>query len=85
MGQTIEAVNGKITLSWNGSDVDNDIVTYDVYLSDSASPALLQSNVSENALKDVSVSAGKTYYWKIITRDSKGNTSDSGIYLFMTK
>ncbi|WDF78209.1 hypothetical protein PQ469_30450 [Mucilaginibacter sp. KACC 22773] len=85
MGQTIEALNGKITLSWNGSDVDNDIVTYDVYLSDSASPALLQSNVSENTLKDVSVSAGKTYYWKIITRDSKGNTSDSGIYLFMTK
>lgn len=85
MNQAVAVLNGKITLSWNGSDVDNDTVNYDVYLSDLPSPALLQSKVLENTLKDVAVSAGKTYYWKIITRDSKGNTSDSGIYQFSTK
>jgi len=85
MNQTITISNGKVTLSWNGSDVDNDIVNYDVYLGDSSSPALLQGKVLESTLKDVSVSVGKTYYWKVITRDSKGNTSDSGIYQFTTK
>ena len=85
MNQTITISNGKVTLSWNSSDVDNDIVNYDVYLGDSSSPALLQGKVLESTLKDVSVSVGKTYYWKVITRDSKGNTSDSGIYQFTTK
>lgn len=85
MNQTITISNGKVTLSWNGSDVDNDIVNYDVYLGDSSSPALLQGKVLESTLKDVSVSVGKTYYWKVITRDSKGNISDSGIYQFTTK
>jgi hypothetical protein len=85
MKQTITISNGKITLSWNGSDVDNDIVNYDVYLGDSSSPALLQGKVLENTIKDVPVSVGKTYYWKVVTRDSKGNTSDSGIYQFTTK
>jgi len=85
MNQTITISNGKVTLSWNGSDVDNDIVNYDIYLGDSSSPALLQGKVLESTLKDVSVSVGKTYYWKVITRDSKGNTSDSGIYQFTTK
>jgi len=85
MNQTITISNGKVTLSWNGSDVDNDIVNYDIYLGDSSSPALLQGKVLESTLKDVSVSVGKTYYWKVITRDSKGNISDSGIYQFTTK
>ncbi|QEM10129.1 hypothetical protein [Mucilaginibacter rubeus] len=84
MNQVIKATNGKITLSWNGSDVDNDIVNYDVYLSDSASPILLQAKVSDSNLKDVAVSAAKTYYWKVVTRDSNGNTSVSDIYQFTT-
>lgn len=85
MSQVVVVANGKITLLWNGNDVDNDILNYDVYLSDSSSPALLQGKVSANTLKDVSVSVGKTYYWKVVTRDSSGNTSDSGIYRFTTK
>ena len=84
MKQTVTVTNSKITLVWNGSDVDNDIVNYDVYLSDSPTPGLLQNNVGESTLKDVAVSAGKIYYWKIVTRDSKGNTSDSGVYQFTT-
>lgn len=84
MNQAVKVTNGKITLSWNGSDVDNDIVNYDVYLSDSASPILLQAKVSDNTLKDTPISTGKTYYWKVVTRDSNGNTSVSGIYQFTT-
>jgi hypothetical protein len=30
------------------------------------------------------VVANTTYYWKVITRDTKGNTSDSGVFEFKT-
>jgi hypothetical protein len=71
----------KIDLSWSGSDADNDITGYDVYLSNIPFPTLLQANVTDMFLKDVPVTTG-TYYWKIITHDSKGNTSDSGLFSF---
>jgi hypothetical protein len=80
--QVITASGGKITLDWNGSDTDGDIVNYDVYLGASNSPALLQANVTASILNNVSVNSTTTYYWRIITRDSKGNTSDSGLYRF---
>ncbi|WP_379087347.1 hypothetical protein [Pedobacter sp. UC225_65] len=84
MGQRITPTAGKITLQWVGSDVDNDIVNYDIYLGTNANPTLLKSNQVDHALADVAVNAGTTYYWKVITRDSKGNTSDSGIHIFYT-
>ena len=85
MNQIVAIVNGKITLSWNGSDVDNDIVSYDVYLSDSPTPTLLRSNVTVNSITDVVVTGGTKYYWKVVTRDGKVNTSDSGVYKFSTQ
>lgn len=82
MAQRVASVAGKITLDWIGSDVDNDISTYDIYLGTTTTPALLKSNQTDSNLPDVAVNAGTTYYWKVITKDSKGNTSDSGVYLF---
>jgi hypothetical protein len=79
--QKINAVSGNVTLSWSGKDIDNDIVDYDVYLGTSVIPALLKANVNDSKLA-VPVTSKKTYYWKIITRDSKNNTSDSGVFQF---
>lgn len=84
MAQRITPTAGKITLDWTGSDVDNDITNYDIYLGTTNTPALIKSNQTESLLADVAVNAGTTYYWKVITRDSKGNTSDSGIFIFYT-
>lgn len=82
MGQNVNAPTGKITLAWKGSDVDGDITGYDVHFGTNTSPALFNSNLRESILNDVSVTSNTTYYWKIITKDSKGNTSDSGEYSF---
>jgi hypothetical protein len=82
MGQNISASAGKISLDWNGSDVDNDVATYDVYLGTSSTPVSLKSNLTESVLNEVEVTSGSTYYWKIITKDLKGNTSESGVYQF---
>ncbi len=84
MGAKVSPTNGRITLDWNGDDVDKDILNYDIYLSTTNNPALLKGAHTESILNDVAVNSNSTYYWKVITRDSKGNTSDSGIYSFIT-
>ena len=83
-GATVTATGGTVTLNWNGSSVDNDIVNYDVYFDTAPSPILYKSKVTTSSL-DVSVKSGVVYYWRIITRDAKSNTSDSGIFQFTVK
>ncbi len=84
--QTITANNGNVNLSWTASDPDNDIVSYDVYFgTSSTTPALLKAGVTDLFLNNVPVNSATTYYWRVITNDSKGNTSDSGIYYFKVR
>jgi hypothetical protein len=82
MKQNVNSVGGVVTLSWNGSDVDNDIASYDVYLGTTSTPAMYKSSISTTILTDVPVTPGMIYYWKVTTKDTKGNTSDSGIFQF---
>jgi len=82
LNQNVTATSGTINLAWKGSSIDNDIVGYDVYFGTSATPPLLQSNVTNMFLNSVAVTSGTTYYWKIITKDLIGNTSDSGVFQF---
>jgi hypothetical protein len=72
----------KINLEWSGSDIDDDIVSYDVYFGTTNPPSLLVSNLEDSILNDVPISSGTIYYWKIITKDSLGNSSDSGVFQF---
>lgn len=81
-GQNIAAVAGTINLNWTGSDPDNDIAGYDIYLGTTATPPLLKSNVSDMFVNAVSVISGRSYYWRVITKDGAGNSSDSGIFQF---
>ncbi|MFM6976789.1 MAG: hypothetical protein ACKOW2_08095 [Sphingobacteriaceae bacterium] len=82
MNQTITANAGKITLQWKGADADNDLLNYDIYLSTSNNLALLKAAHTSMSLTDVAVTVGSSYYWKVISRDAKGNTSDTGLYRF---
>lgn len=83
LGQKASPNNGKISLQWRGSDSDSDIVNYDIYLGITNKPEILKSKVTETSLSEVSVNPAITYFWKVITRDASGNTSDSGIYWFI--
>ncbi len=83
MGQRINAPTGKIKLQWSGADADNDIIAYDIYFGTlSTVPALLMANVVDTFLDNVNISSGTTYYWKVVTKDSKGNTSSTNSYQF---
>lgn len=83
-GQSIVSDGGKITLKWSGADPDGDIVNYDVYFG-LLDPVIYKADVAEAVLTDVAVVSGKNYFWKVISRDSKGNTSDSGLFQFSVK
>jgi len=80
MGANITGVTSQ-TLSWQGSDIDNDIVSYDVYFGTVTPPTNLQNSTAASAL-DVTVASGNTYFWRIVTRDGEGNTSQSEIFEF---
>ena len=81
MGANLTGVS-TVTLEWSGSDIDNDIVGYDIYF-DTTSPPTTQlgSNQTETTI-EATVTAGNAYYWRVITTDSEGNNSESEIFEF---
>jgi hypothetical protein len=83
--EVVQPISGNINLEWKGSDVDGDILNYDVYFGTSNSPLILSSKLTTNSLNNVAVKENTTYYWKVMTRDTKGNVSDSGLYQFSVK
>lgn len=83
-GSTIfKDINNEATLIWSGADIDNDIDSYEVYFSTNNPPeSLIDSPEGGTTEKKVSVVSGTVYYWKVITKDSEGNTSDTGVVDF---
>ncbi|OYU79160.1 MAG: hypothetical protein CFE23_15290 [Flavobacterium sp. BFFFF1] len=74
-----------VTFQWNGSDVDNDITEYKLYMDTNSNPTSLKGTTSGGeTLNDIPVSANTVYYWKVVTKDGVGNTSDSPIFQFKT-
>ena len=66
-----------MTLSWDCSDPDGDILTYDVYFGKSSNPTTKAStNQSGKTLNRTNLSYGTTYYWKVVAKDSKGATTE---------
>src|SRR5690606_1057240 len=71
-----------VTLEWNGNDLDGDILEYDIYFGDGNPPTIYQEKYKQTTLPDIPLVAGKSFYWKIVTRDSLGNESTSDIFSF---
>lgn len=80
MKQNVASTN-LVTLTWDGADADYDISSYSIYLGTTKNPDLIKSGQTENSYH-LTVSPHTTYYWKIITKDSKGNTSESATFDF---
>jgi hypothetical protein len=70
-----------VTFQWTGSDPDNDIVSYSLYLGNTtAATQVIASQTASTATQ--TLTSGKTYYWKVVTTDKVGNTSVSTINSF---
>ena len=76
-------VNGQILLRWELADPDNDLEECEVYLGTdpAALPSLEVLSPSVGSLL-VQVEAETVYYWQVLSRDSQGNSSLSGLYSF---
>tara|TARA_R110002051_G_scaffold303610_1_gene372575 strand:+ start:30446 stop:31126 length:681 start_codon:yes stop_codon:yes gene_type:complete len=81
-GASISQTSTTVNLIWNSEDLDNDIVGHDVYFSEAKDPELYGTDIETTRLNDIPVENGKTYYWKIVTKDSVGNESISPIFTF---
>lgn len=84
MGEYITPVSNVVNLKWNGSALENNIKGYDVYFGTENPPVLFKANHTSMELNNVPVMNQTVYFWKVITKDGNGNTSESSIYQFKT-
>lgn len=71
----------QVTFEWKGSDADNDIASYAVYLDNTNGTTQVVASQSGTTLTR-SLTAGTIYYWKVVTTDKAGNTSESPVNVF---
>lgn len=83
-GENIDANDNKVNLEWISSDVDNDIVQYEILFDNSDNPTTSIGTTSDNIISAVSVNSNTVYKWKVITLDSQNNRSTSEIFEFKT-
>ncbi|WP_222983052.1 hypothetical protein [Flagellimonas meishanensis] len=83
-GATVQKnIANEVLLQWMGADVDNDIDSFQILFSDQNPPQTEVGTTDASVMEvSVSVSSDTVYYWKVITTDLEGNTSDSGIFEF---
>jgi len=72
-------------LEWIGGDPDGDSVTYDVFFGATTPPPKVASNQSATIYDPGTLEYTTTYYWKIITWDSHGVSTEGSTWQFTTK
>ncbi len=71
-------------LSWTGVDPDvGDITIYDVYLGESSPPTFYGTS-SQNSFNTGQLAPLTTYYWKVVSRDSRNDSMEGPIWSFTT-
>ncbi|WP_350284818.1 hypothetical protein [uncultured Croceitalea sp.] len=81
-GATLPAATTTLTLVWTASDVDNDIVNYEIFFDlEGTSPSTSLGMTTESTF-EVSVASGNNYQWSVKVIDSQNNTSTSETFLF---
>jgi len=75
------------TLSWTASDVDNDALTYDVYLdhTNTSPTTQVSSDQTETTYTATGLASNKTYSFKVVVKDDKGGATVGQVWSFITK
>ena len=71
-------------LSWTGGDPDGDDVTYDVYFGTTSSPPKVSSQTA-TSYDPGTLDYDRRYYWKIVSWDNQGASTEGPIWDFKTK
>tara|TARA_R110002020_G_scaffold91560_2_gene222292 strand:+ start:27705 stop:28403 length:699 start_codon:yes stop_codon:yes gene_type:complete len=87
--EAVSPVNGRllqrtttVTLEWSAADLDGDITYYDIFFGESDPPILVESDHGGTTLENIPVVPGNTYYWKVVTKDQRNNSSTSETFTF---
>ncbi|MBS1524449.1 MAG: membrane lipoprotein lipid attachment site-containing protein [Bacteroidetes bacterium] len=81
-GQQLPSSTTSVNLTWHGSSVTNESLTFDVYFGTSNTFSSAKDSGTTDSVYNVKVQSGTTYYWKIVSKDVNGNSSDSGVSQF---
>ena len=83
-GSTVQKdIANEVVLEWSGADVDNDIDSFEVFFSEVNPPSTSVGITNSTTMElPVGVESGTVYYWRVLTTDLEGNTSDSGVFDF---
>ncbi|WP_010135880.1 fibronectin type III domain-containing protein [Ochrovirga pacifica] len=73
--------SSNVTFSWKGEDNDNDIASYEIYLGNDENNLVLQETTSNQTIT-ISLNANTHYFWRVYTKDTKGNISISNLFEF---
>lgn len=81
-GSTVSS--GTVQLEWEGGDIDDDVLDFQILFGTENPPSTILGNTSNNQF-DTTVVSDTIYYWRVITLDSAGNTSQSEIFQFRVR
>ncbi|GEC72614.1 hypothetical protein SAMN05443543_11412 [Flavobacterium flevense] len=78
-------INGTVTdLNWTASDLDNDALTYDVYVDTVNPPITKKGDNITGTTQTVTLEPSKKYYWRIVAKDGKGGITKGQVWSFKT-
>jgi uncharacterized protein (TIGR02145 family) len=72
-------------LSWTGFDPDSDPLTYDVYFGTTNPPSIVSSGQLASTYNQGTMSFNTVYYWKIVTYDDHGNSTQGTVWSFTSQ
>ncbi|MFS4457384.1 hypothetical protein [Maribacter sp. 2304DJ31-5] len=78
---TVVISSGSVLLDWEAYDIDNDIVSFEVFMDTNNPPTTSEGTTSETEMT-LDVIANTTYYWFVEVVDSANNTSKSDVFKF---
>lgn len=73
-----------VLLTWEASDIDGDIVSYQLFL-DTENPPVTNRGIISVSEISIDVQSSTTYYWFIETIDSSNNSAISDVFSFNTQ
>ena len=80
-GENLANTTTMVELIWEGTDIDNETLSFDIFFGTSADDMPMVSSSTENSF-GVDVVSGQTYFWRIISNDTSNNNSQSEIFQF---
>ncbi|HEU4366467.1 MAG TPA: FlgD immunoglobulin-like domain containing protein [Candidatus Krumholzibacteria bacterium] len=74
-----------LSLQWSCTDIDEEVLAYDVYFGATAAPPLVSSNQGATNWPVSALAFSTTYYWRIVARDPPGHETEGPLWSFTTR